>query len=314
MQNIIPTLTTRQRYWLEHIRACEASGKSMTEYAATEGFPVQTLYASKNILIKKGVLPGVQPARFQRAQVLDAHPDSQWRIGLPNGVSVGFVGEVLWQEYLEQHPCGYQYSWFCDMYRQWRGKLDVVMRQDHRAGELFADYAGQTMPVVDQYTGEIREAQIFIAVLGALRNRTFFSLAELNQVIRELLIRLNNRPFKKLPGSRQEMFASLDQPMCTPTPSEKRCGYILIITWSSNGTITRCRISSSKSNWVCVLPITPSSASTGTSGWQATCGLLQKVATLQYVNTCPSPIKNTVPGRRSALYAGRRSAGHPQPL
>ena len=75
---------------------------------------------------------------------------------------------LLWQEYRETHPKGYQYSWFCEYYRTWRGKLDVVMRQDHRAGEkLFVDYAGQTMAVVDPDTGEIREAQIFVAVLGA---------------------------------------------------------------------------------------------------------------------------------------------------
>ncbi|MCF6263919.1 MAG: hypothetical protein L3J24_10080 [Xanthomonadales bacterium] len=94
MQKMIPTLTQRQRYWLEHIQACEASGKSMVEYAAAQGFPVQALYACKNILIKKGVLPGVQAARFQRVQVLEAEPGSQWRIGLANGVSVAFVGEV----------------------------------------------------------------------------------------------------------------------------------------------------------------------------------------------------------------------------
>ena len=75
---------------------------------------------------------------------------------------------LLWQEYRETRPEGYQYSWFCEHYRAWRGKLDVVMRQDHRAGEkLFVDYAGQTVPVVDRMTGEIREAQIFVAVLGA---------------------------------------------------------------------------------------------------------------------------------------------------
>lgn len=94
MQKMIPTLTQRQRYWLEHIQACEASGKSMVEYATAQGLSVQTLYANKNILIKKGALPGVQPARFQRVQVLEADPGSQWRVGLPNGVSVAFVGEV----------------------------------------------------------------------------------------------------------------------------------------------------------------------------------------------------------------------------
>jgi transposase len=41
----------------------------------------------------------------------------------------------LWHEYKVAFPDVYQYSWFCDQYRDWPGKLDVVMRQEHRAGE-----------------------------------------------------------------------------------------------------------------------------------------------------------------------------------
>ncbi|MBM9614863.1 IS21 family transposase [Desulfobulbus rhabdoformis] len=75
---------------------------------------------------------------------------------------------LLWQEYKEQHPDGYQYSWFCQRYREWAARLNVVMRHEHRAGEkLFVDYAGQTIDVIDPSTGEIRNAQIFVAVLGA---------------------------------------------------------------------------------------------------------------------------------------------------
>ena len=75
---------------------------------------------------------------------------------------------LLWQEYRQAHPDGYQYSWFCEHYRAWQGKLDMVMRQDHRSGEkLFVDYAGQTVPIIDRSTGEIRETQVFVAVLGA---------------------------------------------------------------------------------------------------------------------------------------------------
>jgi len=225
---------------------------------------------------------------------------------------------LLWQEYREHHPQGYQYSWFCERYRAWQGRLDVVMRQDHRAGEkLFVDYAGQTVPVVDRLTGEARAAQIFVAVLGAsnytyaeatwsqglpdwigshqrcfrylggvpeivvpdnlrsgvtkahryepdtnptyqdmathygiavlptrvrrprdkakveagvlvverwilaaLRHRSFFSLHELNAAIRELLKKLNARPFKKLPGSRREHFERLDKPALQTLPAE----------------------------------------------------------------------------------------------
>jgi transposase len=75
---------------------------------------------------------------------------------------------LLWQEYKTRHPEGLQYSQFCDRYRYFTGKLDLVMRQHHRAGEkLFVDYAGQTVAVIDRATGEVREAQIFVATLGA---------------------------------------------------------------------------------------------------------------------------------------------------
>ena len=94
MQKMIPVLTDRQRYWLEHIQACEASGKSIAEYAAAQEFGAQAMYAGKSALVKKGVLPALQPTRFQRVQVMEATLSSQWRIGLPNGVSVAFVGEV----------------------------------------------------------------------------------------------------------------------------------------------------------------------------------------------------------------------------
>ena len=75
---------------------------------------------------------------------------------------------LLWQEYKEREPSGYQYSQFCDLFRLWRGKLDLSMRQEHRAGEkMFVDYCGQTIPIVDSTTGEIRDAQVFVAVMGA---------------------------------------------------------------------------------------------------------------------------------------------------
>ena len=226
---------------------------------------------------------------------------------------------LLWQEYKANQPDGFNYSWFCEHYREWAGKLDAVMRQEHLAGEkCFVDYAGHTMPVTDRHTGEIRQAQIFVGVMGAsnytfaeatfsqslpdwigshvrmlehfgvspeilvpdnlksgvsktcryepdanpsylafarfysiaviparsrkprdkacvengvliverwilacLRNRSFFSLAELNEAISELLVRLNQRPFKKLPGCRETMFRTVDYPAMRPLPVER---------------------------------------------------------------------------------------------
>ena len=80
----------------------------------------------------------------------------------------GVTLQLLHLEYKERHPDGYRYTQFCRRYRAWRGRLDLVMRQEHRAGEkLFVDFAGQTLPIVDPDTGEVWQAQLFVAVLGA---------------------------------------------------------------------------------------------------------------------------------------------------
>jgi transposase len=80
----------------------------------------------------------------------------------------GVTLDLLWQEYKGEHPDGYRYSGFCAYYRQWVGRLSVSLRQTHAPGEkLFVDYAGPTVPITDPLTGEIRQAAIFVAVLGA---------------------------------------------------------------------------------------------------------------------------------------------------
>ncbi|GFP26153.1 hypothetical protein HKBW3S25_01641, partial [Candidatus Hakubella thermalkaliphila] len=80
----------------------------------------------------------------------------------------GVTLKLLWEEYLADHPGGYNYSHLCYLYRTWRDKLSLSMRQIHKAGEkMFVDFAGQTVPVVDARTGEINEAQVFVAVQGA---------------------------------------------------------------------------------------------------------------------------------------------------
>jgi transposase len=87
---------------------------------------------------------------------------------------------LLWHEYKQANPDGYQYSQFCERYRQWVKQLDVCLRQEYRAGEkLFVDYAGQTVPIQDARTGEIKQAQIFVATLGA--SHYTFAEATLNQ-------------------------------------------------------------------------------------------------------------------------------------
>ena len=227
--------------------------------------------------------------------------------------------QLVWEEYRQEHPDGYGYSRFSELYQRWRRQVDVVLRQEHRAGEkLFVDYAGATIPIYDPLGGPTRPTSIFVAVLGAssyayaeatwsqelenwigshirtfeflggvpklvvpdntragvnracryepdlnrtyhemamhygvavlparpykprdkakvengvqvvqrwivaaLRHRRFFSLAELNEAIRELLHKLNQRPFRKRSGCRATLFAELDRPALQPLPVER---------------------------------------------------------------------------------------------
>ena len=76
--------------------------------------------------------------------------------------------QLLWEEYCEANPDGYRYSRFCELYQRWRKKLDVVMRQEHKAGEkAFIDWAGSTIPIYDRATGAAWPAPLFVAALGA---------------------------------------------------------------------------------------------------------------------------------------------------
>jgi len=226
--------------------------------------------------------------------------------------------QLLWEEYRMANPGNaYAYSQFTHYYREYVGKLDLSMRQDHRAGEcVFVDFAGRTVPYTDAGTGEVNKAQIFVGVLGCsnytfvyavrsqslpdwieahnrmyqffggspqiavpdnlksavicpgrepelnrtyleqakhyqvviiparvrrpqdkakaengvllasrwilarLRHRKFFSIDDINAAIAELLRRLNDRPFKRLPGSRRSRFEELDKPLLRPLPRE----------------------------------------------------------------------------------------------
>ena len=80
---------------------------------------------------------------------------------------------LLWEEYAGNNPLAYKYTSFCVKYREFAKTQLRSMRQVHIAGEkLFVDYAGGAVPIVDAATGEISQAQIFVATLGA-SNYTF---------------------------------------------------------------------------------------------------------------------------------------------
>ncbi|HMB89931.1 MAG TPA: hypothetical protein VKP65_03735 [Rhodothermales bacterium] len=88
-------LTEHQRTWLVRIRDWEGSGKRMSAYAAEHGLDVRTMYGARKVLKRKGLLSECNAAvRFQRVEVAAVSAANEWRVKLPNGVTVTFSGSV----------------------------------------------------------------------------------------------------------------------------------------------------------------------------------------------------------------------------
>jgi len=98
----------------------------------------------------------------------DQRPQPDWAVVHRELRRPGVTLMLLWEEYCDTVSDGFSYSWFCERYKEWAGRLKTTLRQVHIAGEkLFVDYSGHTMEVTDGLTGEVLIAQIFVAVLGA---------------------------------------------------------------------------------------------------------------------------------------------------
>jgi transposase len=111
----------------------------------------------QRLFSKAGYIPGVR----RRAE-----PD--WATLAREMKRPGVNLQVLWEEYRDVHRDGYGYSRFCDLFREFERRLSPVMRQHHVAGDkLFVDYSGKKVGIVDPATGVVREAEIFVGVLGA---------------------------------------------------------------------------------------------------------------------------------------------------
>ena len=120
--------------------------------------------------------PGCDDARLAALFYPGADSAGSARREVPDWVAVHeelkrphVTKRLVWEEYTQRYPSRcYSYSQFCGHYRHWLGRQQRTMRQSHPAGEkCFVDYAGSTVPVVDGATGEVRPAQLFVAVLGA---------------------------------------------------------------------------------------------------------------------------------------------------
>jgi transposase len=129
--------------------------------AAGIGWPLAADVTDESLMARLFVNAGVRAgARF--------HAEPDWSALVRELKRPGVNLLVLWDEYRAVHPEGYAYSRFCQLFREFEQRLSPTMRQQHVAGDkAFVDYSGKRVPIADPATGEVRLAEIFVAVLGA---------------------------------------------------------------------------------------------------------------------------------------------------
>lgn len=115
-----------------------------------------------DVALELQLFPLLVASPSNRMQVPD------WAVVYEELKQKGATIQGLHGEYLANFPNGMAYPTYCQRYREFRKTLKRSMRQEHRAGEkVFVDYAGPTISITEISTGEIRQAQIFVGVLGA---------------------------------------------------------------------------------------------------------------------------------------------------
>jgi transposase len=129
--------------------------------AAGIGWPLAADLTDEDLVARLFVNAGVRAGAR-----LHAEPD--WSALVRELKRPGVNLLMLWDEYRAVEPQGYAYSRFCQLFREFEQRLSPTMRQQHVAGDkAFVDYSGKRVPIADPATGEVRMAEIFVAVLGA---------------------------------------------------------------------------------------------------------------------------------------------------
>lgn len=148
----------------EIARSCRVSRATVQDYlrrAAAKGLS----YRQAQTLSDSALLAWLGKGRQAAPQVI-----SEGRYGeLERELSrKGVTLALLWQEGLDAGEWHCSYGTFCRHYKQWRGRQKLSMRQVYQGGEkVFVDYCGVTVRIHLVESGEIIEAQIFVACLGA---------------------------------------------------------------------------------------------------------------------------------------------------
>lgn len=80
----------------------------------------------------------------------------------------GVTRQVLWEDYIGKYPDGFKLTQFKRYYTRWKDQSNPTMRMEHKAGDkMFVDFAGDKLSIVDKLSGEVKEVEVFVCILGA---------------------------------------------------------------------------------------------------------------------------------------------------
>ena len=115
---------------------------------------------------------------------------------------VGVTVQHMWERYLAIHPDGFKSSQFRHHFKIWSKRVNPVMHMNHKAGDkMYVDYAGKTLSIIAKNTGEIKEVQFFVAILGASQHT--YAEASMSQQKEDFVTSVENamRFFEGVPAA-----------------------------------------------------------------------------------------------------------------
>ena len=173
--------TTNMIAKLKNILRCYAVGMGIKETANTFHISRNTARKYVRLFISSGK-PTEQLLEFTEEQLRDMFGCTEFRRREPSQRQLeldalipdyvaslsrkGMTVRKLFKEYREGHPDGFQESVFKRAVRQYRFHTTVIGHVEHYAADqMYINFAGDRLTVVDEMTGEVKKAEVFVAIL-----------------------------------------------------------------------------------------------------------------------------------------------------
>lgn len=142
-----------RRILKKYIETFKASGLSFEEINQLSDKDIEELFA----IPKENYFTEIQLALFDYFPLVEKEIRKK-----------GVTFYILWEEYIKKYPDGVSHGHFKKQFFRWKSRITPTLRKEHKSGDkLFIDFAGEKLSIIDKQTGQERQVEVFVAVLGA---------------------------------------------------------------------------------------------------------------------------------------------------